>query len=46
LIGGWKMAIWQAIVLVMSTAIYFPFAKKYDNYLLAQEQAKVAKETK
>ncbi|MCI1921325.1 MAG: PTS sugar transporter subunit IIC [Liquorilactobacillus nagelii] len=46
LIGGWKMAIWQAIVLVMSTAIYFPFAKKYDNYLLAQEQAKVTKETK
>lgn len=43
LIGGWKMAIWQAIVLVMSTGIYFPFAKKYDNYLLAQEQEKAAK---
>lgn len=46
LIGGWKMAIWQAIVLVMSTAMYFPFAKKYDNYLLAQEQAKATEETK
>ncbi|KRN27801.1 PTS sugar transporter subunit IIC [Liquorilactobacillus mali] len=43
LIGGWKMAIWQTIVLVMSTAIYFPFAKKYDNYLLAQEQENAAK---
>lgn len=46
LIGGWKMAIWQAIVLAMSTAMYFPFAKKYDNYLLAQEQAKATEETK
>ncbi|MDN2453430.1 PTS transporter subunit EIIC [Lactobacillus sp. UCMA15818] len=43
LIGGWKMAVWQAVVLVMSTGIYFPFAKKYDNYLLAQEQEKAAK---
>ncbi|WP_010581568.1 PTS sugar transporter subunit IIC [Liquorilactobacillus vini] len=46
LIGGWKMAIWQTIVLIMSTAIYFPFAKKYDSYLLAQEQEKIANETK
>lgn len=46
LIGGWKMAIWQAIVLAMSTAMYFPFAKKYDNYLLAQEQTKATEETK
>jgi PTS system cellobiose-specific IIC component len=30
----------------MSTAMYFPFAKKYDNYLLAQEQAKATEETK
>ena len=39
LIGGWKMAVWQAVVLVMSTAIYFPFARKYDKILLAEEQA-------
>ncbi|HEY4400222.1 MAG TPA: PTS sugar transporter subunit IIC [Lactobacillaceae bacterium] len=38
LIGGWKMAVWQAVVLVISTAIYFPFAAKYDKILLAQEK--------
>ncbi|VDG22827.1 PTS sugar transporter subunit IIC [Lactiplantibacillus mudanjiangensis] len=44
LIGGWKMAIWQTITLVMSTAIYFPFAKKYDRILKSQEDAKAAAE--
>lgn len=39
LIGGWKMAIWQAITLVISTAIYWPFARKYDKMLYAKEQA-------
>jgi len=39
LIGGWKMAVWQAVVLAMSTAIYFPFARKYDKILLAEEQS-------
>lgn len=39
-IGGWKMAIWQACTLVISTLIYFPFAKKYDQILAAQELAK------
>ncbi|MES5891198.1 PTS sugar transporter subunit IIC [Lacticaseibacillus paracasei] len=39
-IGGWKMAIWQACTLGISTLIYFPFAKKYDQILLAQELAK------
>lgn len=37
--GGWKVGLWQAVVLVISVAIYFPFAKRYDNYLLQQEQA-------
>jgi len=42
LIGGWKMAIWQACTLLISTGIYFPFAKKYDALLLKQENAKEA----
>ncbi len=41
-IGGWKMAIWQACTLVISTLIYFPFAKKYDQLLLKQEAQKAA----
>ncbi|PEG86590.1 MULTISPECIES: ROK family protein [unclassified Lactobacillus] len=45
LIGGWKMAIWQFCTLLISTAIYWPFAKKYDKVLLAKEQ-KEAKEAK
>ncbi|GAA3628886.1 PTS sugar transporter subunit IIC [Lactobacillus hamsteri] len=44
LIGGWKMAIWQACTLVISTLIYWPFAKKYDNVLIAREKANAAKE--
>lgn len=43
LIGGWKMAIWQACTLVISTLIYWPFAKKYDNILLKREQANETK---
>lgn len=38
-IGGWKMALWQAVVLLMSVVIYWPFAKKYDSYLQQQELA-------
>lgn len=44
LIGGWKMAIWQACTLLISTAIYWPFAKKYDNVLVKREAAKKAQE--
>ena len=44
LIGGWKMAIWQVCTLLISTAIYWPFAKKYDNVLVKREAAKAAKE--
>lgn len=46
LIGGWKMAVWQACTLVISTLIYWPFAKKYDNILLKREAAKKAQEAK
>lgn len=45
-IGGWKMAIWQACTLVISTLIYFPFAKKYDQILVKQEAEKMAEEAK
>lgn len=38
LVGGWKTAIWQALMLVMTIFIYFPFARSYDKILLAQEQ--------
>lgn len=38
LIGGWKMAIWQACTLLISTLIYWPFAKKYDKILMEREQ--------
>lgn len=40
LIGGWKVAIWQAIILIVSFFLYLPFARKYDNMLYAQEQNK------
>ena len=46
LVGGWKMALWQAIVLLISVAMYWPFAKKYDNILLKREAAKKAQEAK
>lgn len=38
------MAIWQACTLVISTLIYWPFAKKYDNVLVKREAAKKAQE--
>ncbi|MDE7051269.1 MAG: PTS sugar transporter subunit IIC [Lactobacillus sp.] len=40
LIGGWKVAIWQAIILIVSFFLYLPFVRKYDNMLYAQEQSK------
>ncbi|WP_304677130.1 PTS sugar transporter subunit IIC [uncultured Lactobacillus sp.] len=38
LIGGWKVAVWQAIILIISFLIYLPFARKYDTVLYMQEQ--------
>ena len=38
LIGGWKVAVWQAIILIISFFIYLPFARKYDTVLYMQEQ--------
>ena len=44
LIGGWKMAIWQACTLVISTLIYWPFARKYDKILVQREAATLKKD--
>ena len=38
LIGGWKVAVWQAIILIISFFIYLPFARNYDTVLYMQEQ--------
>lgn len=43
IVGGWKTALWQLLMLVMSFFIYYPFAKNYDKILIAQEKAKVGK---
>jgi cellobiose PTS system EIIC component len=42
LAGGWQFAIWQAILIAMSTAMYFPFAIKYDKMLQKQETENAA----
>ncbi|MFT8616747.1 MAG: PTS sugar transporter subunit IIC [Lentilactobacillus hilgardii] len=44
LIGGWKMAVWQAVTLLISAVGYYPFAKKYDQYLYEEEQEKARSE--
>ena len=38
LIGGGKVAVWQAIILISSFFIYLPFARRYDTVLYMQEQ--------
>lgn len=38
IIGGWKTALLQAIIITMSVAIYFPFIKKIDEMAYAQEK--------
>jgi PTS system cellobiose-specific IIC component len=45
LLGGWKAALIQIIILVISVAIYFPFIKKQDAVLYAQEQANAQEES-
>ncbi|WP_297816046.1 PTS sugar transporter subunit IIC [uncultured Lactobacillus sp.] len=37
--GGWKVGLWQAVVLLISVVIYLPFARRYDKYLMSQEKA-------
>lgn len=44
--GGWRLAIWEIIDLIISFFIYFPFVKKYDNILYKREQEAAEKENK
>lgn len=37
LIGGWRVALWQFIIIVSSIAIYYPFIKKVDLTLAENE---------
>ncbi|GIM30215.1 permease IIC component [Clostridium polyendosporum] len=38
IVGGWRAALLQIIIIAMATAIYFPFFKKQDSINLQQEQ--------
>ena len=38
IVGGWQGAAWQALMIFITGAIYWPFAKKYDAILVQQEK--------
>ncbi|MCX8737259.1 PTS sugar transporter subunit IIC [Lactobacillus sp. B4026] len=40
LIGGWRTALWQFVIIALSAIVYWPFIKKYDQVLLQQQQSK------
>ncbi len=46
LLGGWRTALMQAVILVMSTLVYFPFIRKVDMMNLATEQGADGEKTK
>jgi PTS system cellobiose-specific IIC component len=37
LVGGWQHMLWQVVMLAGTFFVWFPFARKYDSILLAQE---------
>ncbi|MFZ1412276.1 MAG: hypothetical protein WAS07_12515 [Micropruina sp.] len=39
IVGGWRAALLQVVILAISIAIYFPFIRKADQLLYAEEQA-------
>ena len=39
LIGGWRTALWQFVIIILSMIVYWPFIKKYDQFLLKQQSA-------
>lgn len=39
LLGGWRMALLQAVILLVSFCIYFPFIRKIDRMNLEMEQS-------
>lgn len=45
LIGGWRIALWQFVIIVASVAIYYPFIKKVDQTLQKNEQTVLDEET-
>jgi len=40
LVGGWKVMIWQTIIIASSFFVYLPFVRKEDQIIYAKEQAK------
>lgn len=44
LVGGWRTAVWQALMLVMTFFVYLPFVRRQDNVLFTQEQQRLAEE--
>lgn len=44
LVGGWRTALWQALMLAMTFFTYLPFIRKYDNQLYKEEQDNLAEE--
>lgn len=40
LIGGWRTAVWQLVIIVLSVVVYWPFIRKYDESLVKQELVK------
>ena len=43
LIGGWRVALWQFVMIVVSFVIYLPFIKKIDTLELNKENQKYKK---
>lgn len=39
IVGGWQAALLQVVILTISVAMYFPFIRKADQLILADEQA-------
>ncbi len=39
LVGGWRAALLQVVILILSTLVYFPFIRAVDKMYLKQEQA-------
>ena len=40
LMGGWRVALWQFVMIVVSFVIYLPFIKKIDTLELNKENQK------
>ena len=43
LVGGWKTALWQALMLLMTFFTYLPFIRKQDHLNYASEQGATTK---